>query len=72
MSGNRPEGAESRLSTIACPVCEHRAELEMPLNACLYFWTCPHCGTVARPMPGDCCVFCSYGSAPCPPRQRRS
>ncbi|HEY5608162.1 MAG TPA: GDCCVxC domain-containing (seleno)protein, partial [Alphaproteobacteria bacterium] len=19
--------------------------------------------------PGDCCVFCSYGSVPCPPMQ---
>jgi hypothetical protein len=22
-----------------------------------------------RPKPGDCCVFCSYGSVPCPPIQ---
>jgi hypothetical protein len=22
-----------------------------------------------KPEPGDCCVFCSYGSVPCPPIQ---
>ncbi|WP_444850683.1 hypothetical protein [Pontibacter ummariensis] len=22
-------------------------------------------------MQGDCCVFCSYGSEPCPPVQKR-
>ena len=41
----------------------------MPLDACLYFHPCPGCGVVMRPRPGDCCVFCSYGDAPCPPRQ---
>nr|WP_299019146.1 GDCCVxC domain-containing (seleno)protein [uncultured Tepidimonas sp.] len=23
----------------------------------------------ARPRPGDCCVYCSYGTSPCPPVQ---
>jgi hypothetical protein len=23
----------------------------------------------SKPKPGDCCVFCSYGSVPCPPMQ---
>ena len=22
-----------------------------------------------QPLPGDCCVFCSYGSVRCPPKQ---
>jgi hypothetical protein len=39
----------------------------MPFDACLYFWDCPACGAVVRPKPGDCCVFCSYGSIRCPP-----
>ena len=26
-------------------------------------------GAALRPKPGDCCVFCSYGSVPCPPVQ---
>ncbi|MDY0329290.1 MAG: GDCCVxC domain-containing (seleno)protein [Thiomonas sp.] len=32
--------------------------------------TRPACGAELRPLPGDCCVFCSYGSVPCPPVQR--
>jgi hypothetical protein len=28
--------------------------------------------TMLRPEPGDCCVFCSYGSVPCPPVQREA
>ncbi|MFL5067067.1 MAG: GDCCVxC domain-containing (seleno)protein [Xanthobacteraceae bacterium] len=30
---------------------------------------CTGCGAMLRPEHGDCCVFCSYGSAPCPPIQ---
>lgn len=40
----------------------------MPRDAGVYFWPCPGCAAVARPKPGDCCVFCSYGAAPCPPK----
>jgi hypothetical protein len=31
--------------------------------------SCAGCGALLRPKPGDCCVFCSYGSVPCPPIQ---
>jgi len=24
---------------------------------------------VLRPLPGDCCVYCSFGDVPCPPIQ---
>ena len=34
-----------------------------------YFYDCPGCAQVLRPLPGHCCVFCSYGSVPCPPIQ---
>ena len=30
---------------------------------------CTGCGQLLKPKAGDCCVFCSYGSAPCPPFQ---
>ena len=30
------------------------------------------CGTLLRPKSGDCCVFCSYGTVPCPPIQQHS
>jgi hypothetical protein len=27
------------------------------------------CGAMLRPKEADCCVFCSFGSVPCPPIQ---
>ena len=56
-------------STITCPRC-NTAKLEaMPTDACQFFYECSGCKTLLRPKPGDCCVFCSYGSVPCPPVQ---
>ena len=57
----------SALSTLRCPECGHRSEEEMPADACVFFHECRGCGTLLRPLEGDCCVFCSYGSEPCPP-----
>jgi hypothetical protein len=57
-----------RISEITCPHCGHRKQEEMPLGACQFFYECEGCRTVLRPKPGDCCVFCSYGTVPCPPR----
>ena len=54
-------------STLTCPTCGARSEETMPSDACLYFHECPSCGTLLRPLPGHCCVFCSFGSVPCPP-----
>jgi hypothetical protein len=56
-------------STITCPHCGHRTEQTMPTDACLFFFDCPACKVRLKPKPGDCCVFCSYGSVPCPPIQ---
>ncbi|MED5549374.1 MAG: GDCCVxC domain-containing (seleno)protein [Pseudomonadota bacterium] len=57
-------------STITCPECgAAHPDLEMPTNACQYFWDCPSCSALLKPKPGDCCVFCSYGTVPCPPIQ---
>jgi hypothetical protein len=41
----------------------------MPTDACLFFHACAGCALLLRPKAGDCCVFCSYGSVPCPPVQ---
>jgi hypothetical protein len=35
----------------------------------VYFHECNGCGARLKPLPGDCCVFCSYGTVPCPPIQ---
>lgn len=56
-------------STITCPQCGHQKQEEMPVNSCRYFYECEKCKTILKPKMGDCCVFCSYGSVPCPPIQ---
>jgi len=56
-------------SEITCPMCGH-AEIEMmPTDACQWFYDCKGCKVVLKPKLGDCCVFCSYGTVPCPPIQ---
>lgn len=59
-------------ATITCPRCGARTVEEMPEDACLHWFACPACGELLRPKPGDCCVFCSYGDATCPPKRRQS
>src|SRR5262245_56513332 len=60
-------------SVITCPHCATAKSETMPTDACQFFYTCTGCGATLRPKPGDCCVFCSYGSVPCPPiRAERS
>jgi hypothetical protein len=54
-------------STLTCPRCGHQATETMPANACVAFYDCKGCGETLRPLIGSCCVFCSYGSVPCPP-----
>ncbi|HUO54004.1 MAG TPA: GDCCVxC domain-containing (seleno)protein [Rhodoblastus sp.] len=56
-------------STLTCPHCGHRSLEAMPTDACVHFYQCAACGVTLTPKPGDCCVFCSYGDAPCPPVQ---
>ena len=57
-------------STLTCPHCGFAVVQIMPTDACLYFYECTSCHTLLRPKPGDCCVFCSYGSVKCPPIQQ--
>ncbi|HTU56651.1 MAG TPA: GDCCVxC domain-containing (seleno)protein [Acetobacteraceae bacterium] len=56
-------------STITCPHCGFAASETMPADACQFLYECKGCGTLLRPKPGDCCVFCSFGTVPCPPVQ---
>ena len=56
-------------SLITCPHCGVRKREVMPTDACLFFYECGECGATLRPQPGDCCVFCSYGTVKCPPVQ---
>ncbi|WP_442403412.1 GDCCVxC domain-containing (seleno)protein [Maliponia aquimaris] len=53
-------------SVLTCPACGQVETETMPQDSCQFFWECPGCHIVVRPKPGDCCVFCSYGTVPCP------
>lgn len=56
-------------STITCPACGYVKTETMPTDACQWFYACEGCHAVLKPKPGDCCVYCSYGTVPCPPIQ---
>ncbi|VIO65825.1 hypothetical protein CI1B_09330 [Bradyrhizobium ivorense] len=57
------------VSTLICPACGFAAAETMPTDACQFFYDCKGCGSRLKPKADDCCVFCSYGSVPCPPVQ---
>ncbi|MEP2531506.1 GDCCVxC domain-containing (seleno)protein [Shimia sp.] len=56
-------------SLLTCPSCGHEQVFVMPTDSCQYFLECPACEMLIKPEDGDCCVFCSYGTVPCPPIQ---
>jgi len=68
---NRKMKIELR-SVITCPECGYEKEEEMPVDACQFFYECEKCKTILKPKEGDCCVYCSYGSVPCPPIQENN
>ncbi len=55
--------------TITCPHCGTEKIETMPTDFCQYFYECTGCGRLLKRKPGSCCVFCSFGSVPCPPVQ---
>lgn len=58
-------------SEITCPKCGQKKEETMLTDACQFFYECEQCKTVLRPNEGDCCVYCSYGTMPCPSIQEK-
>lgn len=54
---------------LTCPSCSFVDVVQMPLDACQHFYQCRQCKTMLKPKRGDCCVFCSFGSVKCPPKQ---
>jgi hypothetical protein len=56
-------------STITCPNCKHQKTEIMPTDACQFFYECGNCKQILKPLQGDCCVYCSYGTEKCPPMQ---
>ena len=65
--------AHFSFSKITCPQCGHQKTEKMPSwmhsNRREIIYECEGCGATLTPEPNDCCVFCSYGSVPCPPSQ---
>jgi len=59
-------------SIITCPECGHAETETMPADACQWFYECKYCGELLKPTQGDCCVYCSYGTVPCPSIQQGS
>jgi hypothetical protein len=58
-------------SVLTCPHCGFATQETMPTDACQFFYECRNCKTLLRPKPGDCCVFCSFGSVTCPSIQEQ-
>nr|WP_225166604.1 GDCCVxC domain-containing (seleno)protein [Ensifer sp. IC4062] len=58
-------------SVLTCPHCGFARRETMPTDACQFYYECANCKTLLRPRPGDCCVFCSFGSVKCPPVQQQ-
>lgn len=56
-------------SVLTCPQCGHAKQESMPVDSCQFFYECSNCTALLRPNPGDCCVFCSFGTVKCPPIQ---
>ena len=56
-------------STITCPYCGHKKKEIMPTDSCQFFYDCENCKQIIKPKPGDCCVYCSYGTVKCPSKQ---
>ncbi len=56
-------------SVITCPNCGYQKTETMPEDMCQFMYQCENCRVVFRPDPGDCCVYCSYGSVQCPSKQ---
>jgi len=59
-------------STFTCPKCGYQKDEEMPTDACQFFYQCENCKEVLHPIPGDCCVYCSFGSFSCPSIQEEN
>jgi hypothetical protein len=57
------------MSTITCPECGHSKMEEMSTTACQWYYECESCNALLKPLKGDCCVYCSYGTVKCPPIQ---
>lgn len=64
-----PSGSIKKESVVKCPKCGFESAERMPEDRCIVRYSCKRCGFIMTPRDGDCCIFCSYGTVPCPPVQ---
>ncbi|MES2565301.1 MAG: GDCCVxC domain-containing (seleno)protein [Bacteroidota bacterium] len=57
-------------SIIKCPVCKYTKEVPMLLYTRRMQYDCEACNARLKPKPVECCVFCVYGTVPCPSVQQ--
>lgn len=53
------------MATLSCPKCKSKEDMNIPEGKCQLFYTCKACKQLIQAVNG-CCVFCDYGSEPCP------
>ena len=58
-------------TTIVCPECGRSQTETMPAATRQRLYSCKGCGAVLTPKSGDCCVYCSHSTSPCPSIQVR-
>jgi hypothetical protein len=59
-------------SVITCLMCGFEQKEKMPVDTCQFCYACNACKILLKPLPGYCCVFCSYGDVKCPPVQSQN
>ena len=59
-------------SILTCVKCEHKKEETMPQYASQIEYKCNNCNSIIGVKQNQCCVYCIYGSTPCPSSQRTS
>ncbi len=57
-------------SVLRCPTCVFEEPLRMPMRGRVLRYACGRCDAEFSPAGANCCVFCEYGSVPCPRTQR--
>lgn len=65
-----PSPGVVRESTLVCPRCNHGERMMMAENSSLVVHVCQSCGLEMHRLPGNCCLFCTWGTVPCPTAQR--
>jgi len=57
-------------SIVQCPHCHFKVTERMSTTQQVREWECPACHKRVQASPGACCIFCEYGTVPCPAVQQ--